>query len=105
MPVIAGNRLWRIMRVTVPADSTLAVAHGLQAQNAVGIQPNEILIIPVPVIPAFPGWEGISIGTITTTTIEFINTTSGEAGVEITINVLLIMPHTIIGPGDNNGYV
>jgi hypothetical protein len=105
MPVIAGNQLWRIKSVTVPPASTVVVAHELQANNAIGLQPNEIWIIPVPPLPAVPGWEQISIGAITSTTAEFTNNTSGEGGATITINVLFVMPHTIIGPGTNDGYV
>ncbi len=104
MPVISGNQLWSIKSVTIPGDSLLAVEHGLQAGIPAGFDPDNLWIIPVPPIPATPGWESIEIGAITATTVEFINTTSGEGGVAITINVLFVMPHTIIGPGVNGGY-
>lgn len=102
--IIAGNQLWRIKSVTIPANSTVLAEHDLVCDPAAGFVAANMWIIPVPAIPAIPGWEQIDVGAITDTTVAFTNLTSGEGGAEITINVLFVMPHTIIGPGDNDGY-
>jgi len=105
MPVIAGNRLWRIKSVTIPADSTVLATHELECNPEAGFDPANMWIIAVAPIPVYPGWGAVNVGAITETTVAFTNTTSGEGAAEITLNVLFVMPHSIIGPGDSDGYI
>lgn len=104
MPIIAGNRLWNQKFVTIPADTTVLVPHGLQCSPAEGFVAANMWIDFVPPITTNPAPSIIEIGAITETTVEMTNTSSGEGASEITVNVRFVMPHTLIGPGDSEGY-
>jgi hypothetical protein len=103
MPIIAGQRLWRIKKITVHAGETLAVPHDLAVPGGpYAIKPEEILVIPVPPIPPDNiGWSALQITQVTIDSVYFKNTLSEG---DVKINVLFLLPHTMIGPGDNDGY-